>query len=158
MTISFPSTAGADSITMVGTAKGKDLAGTYTDSLGDAGTWTASSWSSLAGTYSGTFNSTSNPLMIPPTISIALEQDASFNLTGTATVTSSPCISSLTLSGQAIGGAFSLRDAADKALIIALPESNGLKFDFSYDFNPTAASCAGDFGRGVVTNNDPWAY
>ncbi len=107
--------------------------------------------------YSGTFNSTSNPLPITPTILITLAQDASFNLTGKATIMNSPCISSLTLSGQAIGDAFSLTDAASKALIIALPTGNS--FTFSYNFQPTAANCAGDFGRGVVmTNQFPWDY
>ena len=45
----------------------------------------------------------------------------------------------------------------DKAVIVALPEINSLNFDLSYDFDRTAASCAGDSGRGVVTN-DPWGY
>lgn len=156
MMISFPSTAGADTFTMVGTATGTNLAGSYTDTLGDAGTWIASAFSSLSGNYDGTFNSTPNPLLIAPTILIALNQDASFHLTGTATIMNSLCIRSLTLSGQAIGEAFSLSDAASKAHIIALPTGNS--FTFSYSFAPTAASCAGDFGRGVMTNKDPWGY
>jgi hypothetical protein len=87
---------------------------------------------------------------------MTLAQDASFNLSGTATVTNS-AISSLTLSGQAIGEAFSLTDAASKAAIIALPTGNN--FAFSYNFDPTATSCAGDFGRGeVTTNQSPWDY
>jgi hypothetical protein len=170
MTISFPSTAGAVTVTMVGTATGTNLAGTYTDSLGDAGTWTASTAIHPFGPppgvhdYSGTFNSTANPLLITPAIFIELGQDASshasFNVTGRATIMNSPCISSLTLSGQAIGDAFSLTDAASKASIIALPTlPPGNSFTFSYKFEPTAASCAGDFGRGVVTiNSSPWDY
>jgi hypothetical protein len=156
--ISFLSTAGADTVTMVGSATGTSLAGTYTDSLGDSGTWTASSAIHPFGPppgvydYSGTFNSTSNPLLIAPTIFIELGQDASSNLTGRATIMHSPCISSLTLSGQAIGDAFSLTDAASKASIIALPTlPTGDSFNFSYKFEPTAASCAGDFGHGAVT-------
>ena len=156
MMISFPSTAGADTVTMVGTATGINLAGTYTDSLGDAGTWAASAANSLSGKYDGTFNSTPNPLLIAPTILIALTQDASFHLSGTATILNSVCISSLILSGQAIGGAFSLTDAANKARIIALPTGN--TFTLSYSFAPTAASCAGDFGRGVVTNKGSFDY
>jgi hypothetical protein len=161
VTISFPSTAGADTIMMVGTATGTNLVGTYTDSLGDGGTWTASTAIHPFGPppgvydYSGTFNSTSNPLLIAPTIFMELGQNASSNLTGTATIMNSPCISSLTLSGEAIGDAFSLTDAASKALIIALPTQptlpTGDSFTFSYRFEPTAARCAGDFGHGVVT-------
>jgi hypothetical protein len=166
MMISFPSTAGADTVTMVGSATGTSLAGTYTDSLGDSGTWTASTAIHPFGPppgvfdYSGTFNSTANPLLIAPTISIELGQDASSNLTGRATIMNSPCISSLTLSGQAIGDAFRVTDAASKASIIALPTlPTGNSFTFSYNFEPTAASCAGDFGRGVLTiNRQPWDY
>jgi hypothetical protein len=164
--ISFPIMAGADTVTMVGSATGTSLAGTYTDSLGDSGTWTASTAIHPFGPppgvydYSGTFNSTSNPLLIAPTILIELGQDASSNLTGRATIMNSPCISSLTLSGQAIGDAFSLIDAASKASIIALPNlPTGNSFTFSYKFEPTAARCAGDFGRGVVTiNPSPFDY
>jgi len=154
--ISVPTTPVVDTVTMRGTATGTNLAGTYTDSLSDTGTWTASAAGSLNGDYNGTFNSTSNPLAIAPTILMTLAQDASFHLTGTAKIMSSPCISSLALSGQAIGGAFSLTDAASKAHIIALPTNSG--FTFSYNFDPTAPSCAGDFGLGMVTNQDPWGY
>jgi len=154
--ISVPNTAVVDTVTATGTATGTSLAGTYTDSLGDAGSWTASAAGSLSGNYSGTFNSTSNPLAIAPTILMTLAQDASLHLTGTAMIMGSPCIGSLALSGQAIGGAFSLTDAASKAHIIALPTDSG--FTFSYNFDTTAPSCAGDFGRGIVTNQDPWGY
>jgi hypothetical protein len=154
--ISFPSTAGADTVTMVGTATISNLAGTYTDNLGDAGVWTASTGVPLSGTYTGTFNSTLNPLPITPTILISLSQDSNLNLTGMATITSSPCISSLTFAGRAIGNAFTLTDAASKASIIALPTGNNYKF--SYIFDPTATHCAGDSGRGMVTNQSPWDY
>jgi hypothetical protein len=164
--ISFPTTTGTDTVTMVGSATGTRLAGTYTDSLGDSGTWIASTAIHPFGPppgvyhYSGTFNSTSDPLLIAPTIFIELGQDASSNLTGGATVMHSPCISSLTLSGQATGDAFSLTDATSKASIIALPNlPTGNTFNFSYKFEPTAPSCAGDFGRGVLTINlSPWDY
>jgi hypothetical protein len=168
--ISFPSTVGADTVTMVGSATGTSLAGTYTDSLGDSGTWTASAAIHPFGPppgvydYRGTFNSTSNPLLIAPTISLELGQDASSpassNVTGKATIMHSPCISSLTLSGLAIGDAFSLTDPASKASILALPTlPTGNSFTFSYKFEPTAPSCAGDFGRGGLTiNAQPWDY
>jgi hypothetical protein len=166
MTISFPSTAGADSVTMTGKATGTNLAGTYTDTLGDAGTWTASAAIYPFGPppnvydYSGTFNSTANPLLIAPTILIELGQDTNSNLAGKATIMNSPCISSLTLSGQAIGDALSLTDAASKARITALPtQPPGNNFTFSYKFEPTAGSCAGDLGRGTMTiNSSPWSY
>jgi hypothetical protein len=168
--ISFPTTTGTDTVTMVGSATGTSIAGTYTDSLGDSGTWTASAAIHPFGPppgvydYSGTFNSTSHPLLIASAISIELGQDASShassNLAGRATIMNSPCVSSLTLSGQAIGDAFSLTDAASKVSIIALPTlPAGDSFTFSYKFEPTAPSCAGDSGRGVLTiNRQPWDY
>ena len=154
--ISFPTTAGADSVTMAGTEVATSLSGTYTDSLGDTGTWTGSPVASLSGSYSGTFNSTSNPLPIDANIVINLTQDGSFNLTGTAMITSSPCISSLNFSGKAIGQAFSVADAANKVHITAVP--SGSNFTFSYNFDPTAPSCAGDFGLGQISNPSPWDY
>jgi hypothetical protein len=157
MMISFPSTVGADARTMVGSATGTNLAGTYSDSLGDTGTWTGSAAGIFSGTYSGTFNSTSNPLPIAPTILMSLGQDAKFNLTGTATIMNSPCISSLTFSGQAIGDAFSLADGARGVVVIGVPNGNG--FNFRYNFAPTAASCAGDFGFGTVSiTSGPFDY
>lgn len=158
MAISFPTASGADSVTLKGATNGTTLVGTYTDSLDDTGAWTASLASSLGGDYSGNFNSTAKLMMIPASISLSLVQDYAFDLIGTATITSFPCISSLNLSGKSIGGAFTLTDSASKALIIAVPDSNGVRFNFSYKFDPTAASCGGDVGQGVLANNDPWGY
>jgi hypothetical protein len=47
----------------------------------------------------------------------------------------------------------------NKVDIIALPNGNSSNFNFSYKFEPTAASCPGDYGRGVLTvNSSPWDY
>jgi hypothetical protein len=75
----------------------------------------------------------------------------------------SPCIGSLTLSGHAVGDAFIVTDAANKVRILALPTEptlpTGNRFAFSYRFEPTAASCSGDFGRGTPTiNPSPFDY
>jgi hypothetical protein len=105
--------------------------------------------------YTGTFNSTANPSMLAPTISIELGQDLTSHLTGRATLMNSPCISSLALSGHALGDALSLSDAANKVFVIALPTqptaptSNSFTFDFKFD--PTATNCTGDVGGGVLT-------
>jgi hypothetical protein len=158
MKISFPSATGADTVTLAGTATQTNLAGTYTDTLGDSGTWTAFTVGSLSGTYTGTFNSTSHPFLVAPNISLVLAQDSAFNLTATVTITGSPCMGSLSLSGQAIGEAFTLADSARKAHILALPTGNH-DFIFSYNFDPSAASCAGDVGRGTITTTQsPWDY
>ncbi len=157
ITVAISTPAGADTFSLVGSAAATSLAGTYTDTQGDAGTWTGSTASPLTGSYGGTFNSTAKPLPIAPTILISLTQDATFNLTGTGMITSSPCIGSLTFSGQAIGGAFSLTDTTNKVHITAVP--TGSNFTFSYNFDPTAPSCAGDFGLGqLTTTQSPWDY
>lgn len=166
---SFPSAAGADTVTMVSFPNGSDLAGTFTDSLGDVGNWTAFHAVRPFGplpfsySYSGTFNSTSNPLLIPPSFLVDLGPDPNFKtstiLYGTAAITNSPCVSSLNFTGHAIGDAFSLTDAANKVSIIALPTlPRADSFTFGYKFDPTAANCAGDSGRGELTIISIWDY
>jgi hypothetical protein len=163
ITITFPVAAGADTVTMVGaaTAPGTDISGTYTDSLGDAGTFTAfPSGVFFAGsdTHNGTFNSTPNPLPVAAAILIKLTElhDAAFHLNGTADITNSPCISSLTLSGEEVGDAIKLSDQAAKVHILILPGATN--FIFSYRFEPDAPSCAGDFALGMTTDPSPWDY
>ena len=156
ITVAISTSAGADTFSLVGSAAATSLAGTYTDTQGDAGTWTGSTASPLTGSYGGTFNSTANPLPIVPTILISIAQDGTFNLTGTGMIASSPCIGSLTFSGQAIGGAFNLTDTTNKVHITAVP--TGSNFTFNYNFDPTAPSCAGDFELGQLTNQSPWDY
>jgi len=163
ITITFPGVAGVDTVKMVGamTGPGKDIAGTYTDSLGNAGTFSAFPSGVFFGgsdTHNGTFNSTPNPLPIAPTILIKLTElhDAAFSVTGTATIMNSPCISSLTLTGEEVGDAIKLTDQAAKAHILILPGSTNLLF--SYSFDSDAPSCAGDFGLGATTDANPWDY
>jgi hypothetical protein len=162
ITITFPGVAGEDTVTMVGAETGPgDISGTYTDSLGDAGTFIAfpsGVFLGGSGTHSGTFNSTPNPLAIAPTILFTFTElhDAGFHLTGTATIMNSPCISSLTLSGEEVGDAIKLTDQAAKAHILILP--GAIDLAFSYSFEPDAPSCAGDFGLGMTTDPNPWDY
>jgi hypothetical protein len=161
--ITFPGVAGEDTVTMVGamTGPGNDISGTYTDSLGDAGTFTAFQSGVFLGgsdTHSGKFNSTPNPLPIAPTILIKLTElfDLGFHVSGTATILNSPCVSSLTLTGEEVGDAIKLTDEAAKAHILIVPGSTN--FIFSYNFDSNAPSCAGDFGIGATTDPDPWGY
>ena len=143
-------------MSLVGSAADTSLVGTYTDTQGDAGTWTGSIASPLTGSYSGTFNSTANPLPIAPTILISLTQDATVNLTGTGMIANSPCFGSLTFSGQAIGGAFSLTDTTNMVHLTVVP--TGSNFSFSYTSDSRGPSCAGDSGLGQLTNQSPWDY
>jgi hypothetical protein len=163
ITITFPGVAGEDTVTMVGaaTGSGNDISGTYTDSLGDAGTFTAFQSGVFFGgsdTHNGTFNSTPHPLPIAPTILIKLTElfDLGFHVTGAATILNSPCVSSLTLTGEEVGDAIKLTDEAAKAHILIVPGSTN--FMFSYNFDSDAPRCAGDFGLGMTTDPDPWGY
>jgi hypothetical protein len=163
ITITFPGVAGEDTVTMVGaaTGSGNGISGTYTDSLGDAGTFTAFPSGVFFGgsdTHNGTFNSTPKPLPIAPTILIKLTElfDLGFHVTGTATILNSPCVSSLTLTGEEVGDAIKLTDEAAKAHILIVPGSTN--FVFSYNFDSDAPRCAGDFGLGMTIDPDPWGY
>lgn len=159
--VSFPGPTGTTTVNMVGSTMGTGaLNGNYTDSLGDAGTWSGTNANVFVFDtvidFTGTFNSTSSPLSITPSISVGLGPEASsqtaFGLTGSASAMNWPCVTSLTLSGQAIGDAFSVTDAVNKVDMIALPSwPNRNIFNFSYKFESTAASCPGDYGRGVLT-------
>jgi hypothetical protein len=163
ITITFAGVAGKDTVTMVGaiTGPGEEITGTYSDSLGDAGTFTAfpsGVFFGGSGTHNGTFNSTPHPLAIAPTILFTVTElhDLGFHLTGTATIMNSPCVSSLTLTGEEVGDAIKLTDEAAKVHILILPGATNLIF--SYSFEPDAPSCAGDFGLGMTTDPSPWDY
>ena len=168
--ISFPDPAGANVVTLVGAVtaglQAGSLSGTYTDTLGRSGSWTGSvaayQYPTAPNPYDfiGTFNSTSNPLPIPLTISLQLAlTDLDPPLTGSATVMNWPCGVSMTLEGQALGDAFDVSDTTNKVRIIAVPPSpTSNDFTFIYKFDPAAPHCAGDAGRGDLTILNPWDY
>lgn len=168
--ISFTSATGPDRITMIGSSAAAGLGGTYTDTLGDTGKWSASiavhrfSPAPAVYDYSGNFNSTANPLLIAPTISMELGLDTSSRLIGKAAITNSSCIHSLSFSGRVVGDALILTDAAAKAGLVVLPTQptppGGTSFSLSYRFESDAPACAGDVGRGTLTmqNASPWDY
>jgi len=149
--LSYPDTQGSDTITLTGTVSGTSISGTYTDSRGDAGTWTAVQSSVVAGTLSGTINSTVNPLTIPPTITVVVAEGQNSALTGTATLQNWTCFASLNLStGSAIGGAFTLSDTTNDVVIVAVP-SGAATFNIAYQVGTSASVCGGDHGTGTLT-------
>jgi len=149
--LSYPDTQGTDTITLTGAVSGTSISGTYTDSQGDAGTWTATQSSALAGTLSGTINSTLSPLTIPPTITVVIVKGQNSALTGTATLQNWTCFTSLNLStGLAIGGAFILSDTTNDVAIVAVP-SGATTFKVAYQVGSSASVCAGDHGAGTLT-------
>ena len=149
--LSYPDTQGTDTITLTGAVSGTSISGTYTDSQGDAGTWTATQSGALAGTLSGTINSTLNPLTISPTVTVVVVEVQNSALTGTATLQNWTCFTSLNLStGLAIGGAFILSDTTNDVAIVAVP-SGATTFNVAYQVGSSASVCAGDHGAGTLT-------
>ena len=149
--LSYPDAQGMDTLTLTGVVSGTSISGTYTDSRGDAGTWTATQSSSAAGTFAGTINSTLNPLTIPPTIRVLTTEGQDYALTGTATVQNWSCFTSLNFStGLAIGGAFTLSDTTNDVVIVAVP-SGAATFNIAYQVGTSASVCGGDHGTGTLT-------
>jgi hypothetical protein len=156
VTSDFTTTNGAGTTTLVGTVNGTNISGTYTDTLGDAGTWTATQAASLSGTYSGSVNSATAPLTIAPTITASITEGQNFALTGTATVSNSPCFTTLNFGSTspfqsiAIGGALTLWDTTNNLFVIVLPTS-GNSFTVQYQVGSPAPACVGEYGTGTVT-------
>ena len=151
ITLQFSNVSGADTVTLTGTVSGTTLSGSYTDSQGDAGTWTAALAGSVAGSYNGSVNSTPNPQPLAPSISALITEGQNSALTGSATVTNSLCFVSLDFSqGTAIGGAFTVTDTTRDVSIIGVPAGSNT-FNVSYQIGPTATACAGDFGAGTFS-------
>ena len=151
ITLQFTNASGPDTVTLKGTISGTTLSGSYTDSQGDAGTWTATLSSSLTGTYNGSVNSTPNPLQTAPTISAQITEGQNSALTGSAAVSNSPCYVSLDFSqGLAIGGAFTLTDTTKDVTIVGLPAGSNT-YNIYYQVGASAIACAGDYGTGTFT-------
>jgi hypothetical protein len=151
ITLQFDNANGADTATLAGTVNGTNMSGTYTDTQGDAGTWTATQNNSLSGSFSGSVNSTPNPLQIAPTITALITEGQNYALTGSATVSNSPCFVTLDFSGgTAIGGAFTLNDTTKNVFILGVP--TGTKtYSVYYQVGSPAPACAGDYGTGTFT-------
>ena len=148
--LSYPDTQGTDTLTLTGTVSGTSMSGTYTDSQGDAGTWTATQSRAPAGTLSGTINSTLNPLTISPTLTVVTMEGQNSALTGTATVQNWTCFTSLNFStGLTIGVAFTLSDTTNDVVLVAVP-SGATTFNIAYQVGSSASVCAGDRGTGTL--------
>lgn len=66
MTLQFRNTSGPDTATVSGTLSGTSMSGSYPDTQGDSGNWTATQSASRPQNFSGTINSTLNPLQVAP--------------------------------------------------------------------------------------------
>ena len=117
LTISITTSTGssAGSIAATGTLStdGKSITGSYTESgsITDAGTFTASVVVPVSGTYSGSLTSP-NPSFSPFPVTATITEATDGTLTGTASISNSPCVGTLTFANggaennYVIGGAF----------------------------------------------------
>jgi hypothetical protein len=149
--VQFTNQNGPDTLTLSGGANGTTLSGSYSDTQGDAGSWTATLSGSLSGTYNGSVNSTPNPSPTAPALSVLLTEDQSLNLSGSASVSNSLCFTSLDFSqGSVIGGAFTVTDTTKDVVIGAVPTGSGT-FSVFYQIGSSAPICSGDYGTGTFT-------
>jgi len=127
-------------ISLTGTVSGTSMSGTYTDSTGDAGNWTATKAGPLTGTYSGTGSVDS--LAIPLGFTLTLVQQPDYSLKGSASVTNSPCFTAISFTyGRAVGGAFFVSDSAVSLDLNASPTGNNT---YRFDFFTVVSSVGGD--------------
>ena len=130
-----------------GSLTGSSMSGTYTnDCFPDTGSWTAVKSASATGNFSGTLSS--EFYMVNLTFSASLQESSTHALTGTATITNSPCVSNLTFGPPsfAIGGVVYLEDPANNAYVFATPDLTGTNLLYVLD----QTSCT-DLGMGTFT-------
>ena len=141
------------SATYTGTLSGGSMTATYTGCQ-DAGTMTATSSPTFTGTYRGQLSSNLHPGLFPFGITAALTESSDHSLTGAASITSSPCFTSLTFgpSGVAVGDAAYLQDVTHGVTVITPlgGPTNPLAVFVSYSVAPTQF-CNGDYGTGTLT-------
>jgi hypothetical protein len=146
-----PGLSGQKTITLTGTVSGSAMSGTYNDTDGDAGIWTATQAGPLTGTYIGTATD-DGVSAIPLGVTMMLVQQSNFSLTGDASITNSPCITQLNFtSGKAVGASFYVDDGT--YFMRGVPTSgNTYTFLFGYIGGPGFVGvCENYQGGGSLT-------
>ncbi len=143
-------------VTVTGTGTvntaGTQMSGSWTSTSGDTGTWQGQSVPSFSGNYTGTVNSTISPSVIPVGVQLAITQDASFNLSGTAILTNSACFSTFPVGGHVVGGAFALASNGGNASVLAAGIQNpNPPGTLIFGYQIVSGICAGDVGQGTLT-------
>jgi hypothetical protein len=150
---SSPQGATGRSATYTGALSGSSMAATYTGCQ-DAGTMAATISPSVTGGYAGKFTSGANPGLLPFGISASITEASDHSITGTASITSSPCFTSLTFGppSVAVGDSIYLQDVVHGVTVITpLGTPTNLSAIFvDYTVSPTQF-CSGDYGTGTLT-------
>jgi hypothetical protein len=148
-TITVTGTLAGDGKSMTGT-----YASTYTNGTApDAGNFTAALVKPITATYSGSLTSTFNGEVFP--IAAALTEAGDGTISGSATISNSQCVSSITWTPTGnmdhsfeIGGGFHLWASRSTGYVYAdvIPNGDGT-YSVNYGINTTACS---DTGRGTI--------
>jgi hypothetical protein len=154
-TVTLTATYGGVSVSLTGTVSGSTISGTYTASgvCGlDTGTWTATKMPLINGNYSGNVFSNSNSSQAIP-VTASVSADASFKITGNASV-SSTCFNQLALNGTQVGGAgqFIGTDAQGDSVTFLFISKDAAFGTISGIYSVTAGptTCNGDSGTGTL--------
>jgi hypothetical protein len=152
---SSPQGATGCSATYTGTVASSSMSANYTGCQ-DGGTMTAITNPTLTGTYTGQLTSGANPGLFPFGISASITEASDHSLTGTASITSSPCFTALTFEppSMAVGGSVYLKDQTHGITVVTPLESpyNPQAISVVYSVLPTQF-CTGDYGTGTLTKH-----
>lgn len=127
------------------------MSGEYTG-CNDDGTWTGASNGPSTGTYTGTLVSSDNGMTFE--ISASITETNTFMITGSASITGSPCFTSLTFGppSQAVGEGMLLEDTQHGVTALAIPGEQGP--NVVYVVTPTQY-CQADNGYGAIFTTQP---
>jgi len=134
-------------LTITGQLSGNSMSGQYTG-CNDAGTWTGTTNPSSTGGYTGQLTSSVNGMTFG--LSASITEGSNFLVTGSASLTGSPCFTSLTFGtpSQAVGEGILLVDPQHGVLAIAVPSEPGT--NVAYVVTPTQF-CGADEGTGTLS-------
>ena len=149
---SSPQGATGCSATYTGKLIGGLMTATYTGCQ-DAGTMTATINPSITGGYAGKLTSDAYPGLLPFGISASITEAGDHSLTGSASITSSPCFTSLTFGppSAAVGDSVYLQDTTHGVTVITPLgiSTNPSAIFVDYVVAPTQF-CDGDYGTGTL--------
>jgi hypothetical protein len=148
-------TGTTDTISADGTVDSAYMSGSWISQGGvEHGTWQGQRTFNFTDLYSGTINSTLSPSPIPVGVSLSVTQDASYNLTASATFSNSPCFTSLSFSGHVVGGAFYMTDSTSSIVVYGIGGSAFsviLSRPLQFGYKILSGCDSGDQGQGTLS-------
>jgi hypothetical protein len=148
-------TGTTDTISASGTvdSSGTQMSGSWISQGGvEHGTWQATRNNTRFPVpdvpYVGSINSTISPSSIPVGLSLGFGfmSGGSGNLTASATFSNSPCFTSLSFSGHAVGGAFYMTDSTSSVVVYGIIQGTG----FQLGYKILTGCDSGDQGQGSL--------